>query len=159
MKIAIYPGSFDPITKGHIDVIERSSKIFDEIIVVLMKNDKKTSLFNDEERLDMMEEACATMGNVTCDIGSGLSTAYARKKGACVMIRGIRAVQDYEYELTTATANMYLNSDIETCFFMSKPEFSFLSSSTVKEIAGYGASVDGFVSPYVVKKLKEKLKY
>ncbi len=157
MKRAIYPGSFDPITKGHIDIIERSSKLFDEVIVVLMYNDKKTYTFTKEERLAMLKDSCKHLKNVQCDCGWGLSVDYAKKHNSCAMIRGIRAVQDYEYELTAATANMYLNNEIETCFFMSKPEYSFISSSTVKELARYGANVDGFVSPYVAKQLANKL--
>lgn len=157
MRIAIYPGSFDPITKGHLDIIERSSKMFDQLIVVIMKNDKKTCLFSECERLEMIQQSCSNMGNVICDVGSGLSVDYAHRNNACAMIRGIRAVQDYEYELSTATANMYLNDKIETCFFMSKPEYSFLSSSTVKEMASYGADVSAFVSEEVAQKLKEKM--
>lgn len=156
MKIAIYPGSFDPITKGHLDIIERSAKIFDQVIVVIMRNERKKYLFSEKERLAMIQEACQHLDNVICDAGEGLSVRYAKSKGACAMIRGIRAVQDYEYELQTATANMWLDHEIETCFFMAKPEYSFLSSSTVKEIASYQGDVDRFVDPYVEKKLKEK---
>lgn len=156
MKIAIYPGSFDPITKGHLDIIERSAKIFDQVIVVIMRNERKKYLFSEKERLAMIREACQHLDNVICDAGEGLSVRYAKSKGACAMIRGIRAVQDYEYELQTATANMLLDPEIETCFFMAKPEYSFLSSSTVKEIASYQGDVDRFVDPYVEKKLKEK---
>lgn len=156
MKIAIYPGSFDPITKGHLDIIERSAKIFDQVIVVIMRNERKKYLFSEKERLAMIREACQHLDNVICDAGEGLSVRYAKSKGACAMIRGIRAVQDYEYELQTATANMWLDPEIETCFFMAKPEYSFLSSSTVKEIASYQGDVDRFVDPYVEKKLKEK---
>ncbi|MDF9823700.1 pantetheine-phosphate adenylyltransferase [Breznakia sp. PF5-3] len=158
MKKAIYPGSFDPITKGHMDIIKRSANIFDEVIVVLMRNPNKTYLFNEKERLDMICECCKDLKNVHCDIGSGLSIHYARDHHAEVMIRGIRAVQDYEYELRNATANMWIDDKIETCFFMAKPEYSFLSSSSVKEIASFGEDVSRFVDPYVITKLKEKYK-
>lgn len=156
MKIAIYPGSFDPITKGHHDIISRAAKIFDEVIVVIMKNDKKTCLFSEQERLEMIQESCSDIPNAKWDIGSGLSVMYAKEKNACAMIRGIRAIQDYEYELQIATTNMILNKDVETCFFLSKPEYSFLSSSSVKEIASYHEDVSLFVDEYVEKKLKEK---
>lgn len=158
MKIAIYPGSFDPITKGHMDIISRSAKIFDKVIVVIMRNDKKKYLFSEDERLDMMKHACKDLDNVICDVGEGLSVKYAKAHGARVMIRGIRAVQDYEFELQNATANMWLDSDIETCFFMAKPEYSFLSSSSVKEIASYKEDVSIFVDEYVAVKLAEKFK-
>lgn len=158
MKIAIYPGSFDPITKGHMDIISRSAKIFDKVIVVIMRNDKKQYLFSEEERLQMMNYACKDIDNVICDIGEGLSVKYAKANHAQVMIRGIRAVQDYEYELQNATANMFLDSEIETCFFMAKPEYSFLSSSSVKEIASYQEDVSRFVDDNVAEKLKEKFK-
>ena len=156
MKIAIYPGSFDPITKGHYDIIKRAAKVFDKVIVVIMKNTSKHCLFSEEERLDMLQQACRSLSNVECDLGDGLSVRYAKEKQASVMIRGIRAVQDYEYELQSATANMWLDESIETCFFMAKPEYSFLSSSSVKEIASYHESVERFVDEYVAMQLKVK---
>ena len=158
MKTAIYPGSFDPITKGHMDIIKRAANIFDEVIVVIMRNEKKSYLFSEDERLAMITQACVSLNNVKCVIGEGLSVKFAQENDAKVMIRGIRAVQDYEYELQSATANMWLDSSIETCFFMAKPEFSFLSSSTVKEIASYGEDVSRFVDTFVAKKLVEKFK-
>ncbi len=158
MKKAIYPGSFDPITKGHYDIIERSSKIFDEVIIVLMNNPGKQALFSVEERLEMIKQTCTSLHNVSFDIGEGLTVHYAKSKEANVMIRGIRAVQDYEYELRNATANMWLDPNIETCFFMAKPEYSFLSSSSVKEIASFGGDVSKFVNPFVIEKLQEKFK-
>ena len=156
MKKAIYPGSFDPITKGHLDIIERSAKIFDEVEVVIMHNDLKHYLFSETERLDMIQQACKHIPNVTCAIGDGLSVEYAKQHQACAMIRGIRAVQDYEYELQTATANMYLDKNIETCFFMAQPIYSFISSSAVKEIASYHGDVSAFTDAYTEQKLKTK---
>ena len=153
MRIAIYPGSFDPITKGHLDIIQRASTIFDKVIVVIMKNERKKYLFSEEERLDMIQHACAEMKNVQCEVGHGLTVRYAQEKNACAMIRGIRAVLDYEYELQTATANMWLDENVETVFFLAKPEYSFISSSTVKEIASYGENVDHFVDAYTAQKL------
>lgn len=156
MKIAVYPGSFDPITKGHLDIIQRASAVFDKVIVVIMKNERKKTLFSEEERLDMIKHACASLENVECEVGNGLTVSFAQEKNAIAMIRGIRAVVDYEYELQIASANMWLNENIETIFFMAKPEYSFLSSSTVKEIASYHENVDAFVDSYVALKLKEK---
>lgn len=158
MRVAIYPGSFDPITKGHLDVIQRASAIFDKVIVVIMRNERKKCLFDEKERLDMISHVCAHLDNVECEIGNGLTVRYAKEKNACAMIRGIRAVVDYEYELQTATANMMLDENIETVFFLSKPEYSFVSSSTVKEIASYKENVDKFVDPYITEKLSEKFK-
>ncbi len=156
MKRAIYPGSFDPITKGHLDIIERASHMFDEVIVVIMKNEAKQCLFSEEERLSMLSTTCANYPNVVCEKGSGLSVRYAKEKGACALIRGIRAVQDYEYELQSATYNMVLEKEVETCFLLAKPEYSFISSSSVKELASYGEDVTRFVHPYVATKLKMK---
>ncbi|MEG1066678.1 MAG: pantetheine-phosphate adenylyltransferase [Erysipelotrichaceae bacterium] len=156
IRKAIYPGTFDPITRGHLDIIERSSKLFDEVIVVIMDNPDKICLFSEEERLDMIKDACKNIENVRCCIGSGLSVDFATKCEAQVLIRGIRAVQDYEYELQTATANMWLNDQIETLFLLSKPNYSFLSSSSVKVIAQHNADVTKFVSDYVKDKLIKK---
>ncbi|MFV0381661.1 MAG: pantetheine-phosphate adenylyltransferase [Breznakia sp.] len=158
MRKAIYPGTFDPITKGHLDIIERAAKLFDEVIVVIMQNPVKKSLFEKEERLVMMKEVCAHIDNVVCDIGKGMSVVYAHEQKAQVMIRGIRAVVDYEYELQNATANMWIDGNIETCFLLSKPQFSFLSSSNIKEMASYGQDVSAFVDACVSAKLKEKYK-
>ncbi|NBK97057.1 MAG: pantetheine-phosphate adenylyltransferase [Erysipelotrichia bacterium] len=158
MKIAIYPGSFDPITKGHLDIISRAANLFDEVIVVIMRNHKKQCLFSEQERLAMIKNACKDIKNVVCDIDEGLSVKYAKAHHAQVMIRGIRAVQDYEYELQNASTNMFLDSSIETCFLLAKPEYSFLSSSSVKEIAYYHEEVGRFVDEYVAEKLKEKFK-
>lgn len=158
MKTAIYPGSFDPITKGHMDIISRAAKVFDNVIVVIMHNERKQYLFSEAERLAMIKTACAHLENVECDASDGLSVKYAKAHHAKVMIRGIRAVQDYEFELQNATANMWLDSEIETCFFMAKPEYSFLSSSSVKEMASYHEDVRRFVDDNVAKELKEKFK-
>lgn len=156
MRIAVYPGSFDPITLGHLDIIERSAKLFDKVIVVSMKNSEKHYLFNDEERLDMMEKMCSHLDNVECVNGSGLSVEFARSVNADAMIRGMRAVADYEYEMQIAITNMHINKDIETVFLLSKPEYSFYSSSTVKELAKYHQDVKDFVGEYIAGKLEEK---
>lgn len=157
MKV-IYPGTFDPITKGHLDIIERSSKLFDEVVVVIMDNPKKLCMFNKEERLNMIENLITRYPNVSADIGTGLTAMFASRVGARGIIRGIRAVQDYEYELQTASANSLLQPDVETIFLLSKPDKSFLSSSAVKEIATYQGDISYFVDPYVEDKIKKKVK-
>lgn len=153
---AIYPGSFDPITYGHIDIIERASKIFDELVIVIMHNDEKKGFFSMEERIDMVRKCIENYDNVTVEIGYGLTVDYAKKIGATVLVRGIRAVSDYEYEMQLATANMTLAEDVHTIFLLSKPEYSFLSSSTAKSIAKNKGDLKAFVPDCVADKLKEK---
>ncbi len=156
MRKAMIPGSFDPITKGHLDVIERCSQLFDEVIVVIMENAHKKALFDEHERKEMIEHDISHLSNVRVEIGSGLTIEMAKKLGVCAMIRGIRATSDYEYEVQIATANMMLEKKIETMFLLSKPEYSFVSSSTVKEIAMFHGELSHFVSDNVAAKLKEK---
>ena len=158
MRRAIIPGTFDPITKGHLDVIERSSKLFDEVIVVIMENSSKKALFTKEERIQMIDHEITYLNNVKSYVGSGLTIDTAKQLGACAMVRGIRATSDYEYEVSIGTANMMLNEEIETMFLLSKPEYSFVSSSMVKEIAYHHGNLSHFVSEYVEKKLLEKYK-
>lgn len=157
MNKAIYPGSFDPITKGHLDIIERSSRLYDELIIAIMHNPAKKHLFNVEERKQMIEQEVAHLTNVKVVIGEGLTVNFAQSLGCQVMIRGIRATSDYEFEMQIATANMYLNKKIETMFMLSRPEYSFVSSSTVKEIASYQGELGAFVSEHVKQRLIEKL--
>ena len=157
---ACYPGTFDPITNGHLDIIERASRLFDEVVVLIMVNPRKTCLFNSEERKQMVIDSLKSIGNpqnVTVMIGSGLTVEFARKIGAAVIIRGIRAVSDYEYELGQATANMMLAHEIETAFLIAKPQYSFLSSSVCKEIALNGGDLLNLVPPQVEGPLKEKM--
>lgn len=145
---ACYPGTFDPVTVGHLDIIERASRMFDELDVLIMRNPRKKCIFTEEERLDMLERSVKELprhDNIRVLIGTGLTVDFAQKIGARIMVRGIRAVSDYEYELQTATANLMLNESIETLFFIARPQYSFLSSSAVKEIA-YN---DGDISPLV----------
>ncbi|MBR6958217.1 MAG: pantetheine-phosphate adenylyltransferase, partial [Erysipelotrichaceae bacterium] len=129
---AIYPGSFDPITYGHVDIISRARQIFDELVIVIMVNDEKSGSFTMDERLEMVRECIKDYDNVSVVVGNGLTVDFARRIGAKVLVRGIRAVSDYEYELQLATANMTLAEDIHTIFILAKPEYSFLSSSTAK---------------------------
>ncbi len=154
--IGIYPGSFDPITYGHIDIIERASRLCEQLIIVIMPNDTKESLFTPQERLDMIEHCVSSLENVRVEIGSGLTVEYAKKIGAQVMIRGVRAVSDYEYEVQLASANMAIGKEVETLFLLTRPEFSYLSSSTAKTIAENNGDLTCFVDDYVAGKLKEK---
>ncbi|SJZ74442.1 pantetheine-phosphate adenylyltransferase [Anaerorhabdus furcosa] len=158
MKIACYPGSFDPITNGHLDIIKRASKMFDEVIVTIMVNPKKKVTFDQQERKEMIEKCTKDLPNVKVVVGEGLTVDFATKLNATALIRGIRAVADYEYELQQATANMMLNDHIETLFFVARPEFSFLSSSVAKEIAFNGGDISKFIpeaiNDYVMKKFK-----
>lgn len=156
MTKAMIPGTFDPITKGHLDVIERSSKLFDEVVVVIMENASKKPLFTESERIEMIKSEVAHLKNVSTFVGNGLTINTAHQIGADVMVRGIRATSDYEYEVSIGTTNMMLNKEIETLFLLSKPEYSFISSSTVKEIAFHHGNLDLFVSESVKKKLQEK---
>lgn len=155
---AIYPGSFDPITFGHLDIIARASKLYDELIILIMVNDAKSGLFTIEERKEMIEEVCKKYSNVSVVIGQGLTVDMAKKLNAKVMIRGIRAVSDYEYEMQLATANMSLNPDVETLFMLASPIYSFLSSSTAKSVAKAKGNLDLFVPKYVAEKMLEKFK-
>ena len=156
MTKAMIPGSFDPITKGHVDIIERSSHLFDEVVVVIMENSSKKALFTKEERVEMIKNEVAHLKNVSVYVGSGLTINTAKSLGVSAMVRGIRATSDYEYEVSIATANMMLDKNIETMFLLSKPEYSFVSSSIVKEIAYYHGELNSFVSERVEAKLKEK---
>lgn len=153
---AIYPGSFDPITKGHLNIIERSAKVFDEVVVAIMFNpDKMNFTFNLDDRLAMIQKSCAHLNNVTITTSTQLTVALAKEVGAGVIVRGIRAVMDYEKELQNATANMHLDHEIETIFFVSEPEFSFISSTAVKEIAMFDGDVSTFVDPHVEDALRQ----
>ncbi len=155
MKV-MYPGSFDPITIGHLDLIERSSKLFDEVLVAIMKNDQKQGTFSMDERLKMAQEAVSHLDNVEVKVGSGLTIDFAREEGCSTLIRGIRAVMDYETELQQATANRTLAPDLETIFLIASPEYSYVSSSLARELAHYEADLSHFVPKNVEKALKEK---
>lgn len=156
MSVAIYPGSFDPITNGHLDIIERGSKIFDRLIVAVLKNPNKKSLFTIEERIEMIRDAVSHLDNVEVDHFSGLLVDFARKRNAKIIIKGLRAVSDFEYELQMALMNKKLYKDIETVFIMTSTKYSFLSSSIVREVASFGGCVKDLVPPAVEEKLREK---
>lgn len=155
---AIYPGSFDPVTLGHMDIIERCAKKFDELIVAILHNKKKTLTFKLEERIEMLVELTSTYDNIRIESFDGLLIDYAKKSKSDVIIRGLRAVSDYELETQMSLANKRLNPDVETFFLMSQSKYSYLSSSLVKEVASYGGDVSDFVPKLVEKELKKKYK-
>ncbi|MDG4655816.1 pantetheine-phosphate adenylyltransferase [Ectobacillus antri] len=157
-KIAICPGSFDPITLGHLDIIKRGAKVFDEIYVVVMNNSSKNPLFTAKERVALIEEVTKDMSNVKADVHSGLLVEYAREKRASAILRGLRAVSDFEYEMQITAMNRKLEEEVETFFIMTNNQYSFLSSSIVKEVAKYGASVVDLVPPVVEQALAAKFK-
>ena len=157
MTTAIYPGSFDPLTFGHVDIIERSARLFDHVLVAILINAQKAPLFSVDERMEIMREILKPrFPNVEVDLFHGLLVDYAQKKQAQVIVRGIRAVTDYEYEFQMALMNRRLNPNIETVFMMPAEKYSYLSSRLVKEIAELGGSVAGLVPDSVEKRLKQR---
>jgi pantetheine-phosphate adenylyltransferase len=152
---ALCPGSFDPVTNGHLDVIERAACLFDSLFVAVFTNAEKTPLFPAAERVDMLRTATAHLPQVRVEAVSGLLTAYARSRGIRVVVRGLRAVSDFEYELAMAEMNKQLYGEMETLFMMTRPTHSFLSSSLVKEVARWGGDVSGLVPPHVAQRLRE----
>ena len=156
MKAAVYPGSFDPITKGHIDLVERALGIFDRLIVAVARHREKSVLFTIEERVAMVKEAMKKYDGVTVDQISGLTVDYVRQQGLSVIVRGLRAVSDFEFELQMALMNRKMDHRIETVFLMPSIEYSYITSSMVKEIASAGGYLDDFVPESVIEKLKEK---
>jgi pantetheine-phosphate adenylyltransferase len=157
MRTAIYPGSFDPLTNGHLDVIRRAAKLFDRVIVAVARNDAKTPLFTLEERSAQVRAAVAAVPNVEADFFEGLLVDYVVRRGGCAVVRGLRAVSDFEFEFQLALMNRKLNENVETLFLMPKDTYSFLSSRLVKEIARLGGDVSPFVPADVQAALKEKL--
>lgn len=157
MSKAIYPGSFDPITEGHVDIIKRAAKIFDELYVAIMINPDKHYTFSEDERAALIKKCCKNIKNVKVVIGNGLTVDFASKLDCKVIVRGIRAVSDYEAELALATTNMTLNNKIESVFFVSRPELSFLSSSIAKQIAEFGGNIDTLIPKDIQKDVKKKL--
>jgi pantetheine-phosphate adenylyltransferase len=153
---ALCPGTFDPVTNGHLDIVRRASSLFEAVVVAVIENPSKQSLFPTEERVTMLEEAVTDLGNVEVDSFSGLLVDYASRKGIGVIVKGLRAVSDFDYELQMAQMNRQL-SGVETCFVPTSPNWSYLSSSLVKEIARYGGDVSGLVPDHVLRRLKERL--
>lgn len=157
MKIMVYPGSFDPITLGHLDIIKRASKMTDKLIVTVMDNPKKKTFFSVDERIDMIKKTVSGIDNVTVDFSSSLMVDYMRKVGATVAVRGLRAVTDFEYEMQWATFNQMLDENFEAVFLMANTEHSFLSSSIVREIGQLGGDIKKMVAPEIYEYVNNKL--
>ncbi len=155
-RLAVYPGSFDPLTKGHHDIIQRACKLFDHVIVAVSNNPSKKHTFSVAERIQMVEEAVRGIPNADVDTFSGLLVDYLKEKRARILIRGLRLVSDMDYEFQLASFNRRLYRDVETVFLMPDEQFTYLAASMVKEVARLGAAVDQFVSPYVSRQLKTK---
>ena len=158
MLRAIYPGSFDPVTFGHIDIIERAARISDELIVGVLQNKAKTPLFSVEERVTILNEVTKNLKNVRIMPFEGLLIDFAKQVDAKVIVRGLRAITDFEYELQMSQTNRKLNADVETLFLTTSLDFSYLSSTTVKEVASFGGDITQFVPEFVAEKVTEKIK-
>ena len=157
MKVAVYPGSFDPITCGHLDIIKRSAKIFDKVVVAVLNNPSKKSMFSFEERKDMIERAVEGIENIEVDLFDGLLVDYVFANNYDVIIKGLRAISDFEYELQMASMNRKLNDNVETLFMMTATKYSFLSSSLVKEVLSFGGEIGDLVPEYVREKMQKKI--
>ena len=155
-RIAIYPGTFDPFTSGHLDITERAAKVFDKVFVTIASNTKKAPLFSVEERTMFIEDATQQLSNVLSDSFKGLLVSYAQNKKAVAIIRGLRAVSDFEFEFQMALMNRRLNNEITTVFLMPHEKYTYLNSSIVREVAEFGGNVEKLVSPLVAEKLREK---
>ncbi len=158
MRIAIYPGSFDPITNGHLDILERAMKLFDKVIITIARNSSKSPLFTEEERLELIRKVVAPFKSVEVDSFDGLLVEYARKQNAIAVVRGLRAISDFEYELQMALMNRKLSESLVTTFLMPNEKYTYLNSSIVREIARLGGNINGFVPPEVQQALEQKLK-
>jgi len=156
MSVAIYPGSFDPLTNGHVDIIERGARLFDRIIVAMLINMDKSPLFTLPERVEIAREVFHDSANVEVDTFDGLLVDYARRRRATVIVRGLRAISDFEFEMQMALMNRRLNPEVETAFMMPAEQYTYVSSRLVKEIVALGGSVAGLVPPTVERRLREK---
>ncbi len=157
-SIAVYPGSFDPITMGHVDIINRIARIYDEVIVLVAQSSQKHALFNVEERVDLIQRSLSHLKNVRVDIFSGLTTDYMKKVNSQVIVRGLRAVVDFEYEMTMANINKKIAPEVETLLVFASPEYYYISSRGVKELATNGGPLKGLVPEVVIEAMSEKLK-
>ena len=157
MKIAVCPGSFDPITKGHLDIIERASTLFDKIIVVVLSNPTKTTLFTVEERTELVKKVLEQHPNIEVDSFDGLLADYVKKRGACAVVRGLRAVTDFEYEFQMALINKRMNPEFETMFLTTSAEYLYLSSSVIKQIASFNGDVSDFIPAEIREDIMRKL--
>lgn len=158
MKIAIYPGSFDPITKGHLDILKNAAEIFDRVIIAVAHNVNKNGFLSVEERVELIRQSIKDISNVEVDSFTGLTIEYARKHNAEILIRGLRAVSDFEYEMQLSQANSALSSNIKTVFLTTKPEYNFISSSTIREILSNGGDISKFVPAAVNTYLTQRNK-
>ncbi len=158
MKIAICPGSFDPVTKGHVDILERSSKLFDKVIAVVLVNPTKTPTFSTEERVEMIKRVTPHIPNLEVDSYTGLVADYAKMKNAHTLIKGLRAVTDFEYEFQQALTNKILNPDLETMFMMTNQKYMYLSSTIVRQIAAFDGDITEFVLPEIKDDILERIK-
>ncbi|WP_227765275.1 pantetheine-phosphate adenylyltransferase [Zhaonella formicivorans] len=156
MRIAIYPGTFDPVTNGHLDILERAATLFDEVIVAVAEETYKTNLFSLQERADMLRQVIINIPNARVETFSGLLMDYVKAKGACAVVRGLRAVSDFEYEFQISMMNKKLHAQAETIFLTTASEYSFISSSIIKQVAALGGCVTGLVPSEVEKALKQK---
>ncbi len=157
MKIAIYPGSFDPITSGHLNIIRRAAKIFDKLIVCVMVNSGKRPMFDQEERVDMIRNVVQNIPNVEVDSSEELLAEYARRKGSCVIVKGLRAGSDFENEFQMALINHKINPDLDTMFLTSEHQYMYLSSSTVKELGGYDVDLSDFLPEEIIPAFKQRI--
>ena len=155
-RVAIYPGSFDPLTSGHVDIIERGARIFDEIIVAILANVEKTPLFSETERVDIIQDVFKGHANVKVETFNGLLVEYAQRKSASVLVRGLRAVSDFEYEFQMALMNRHLAPGLETVFMMPAEQYTYISSRLIKEVFTLGGEITGLVPPVVEERLRAK---
>ena len=158
MKIAIYPGSFDPITSGHLNIIQRAAKIFDKLIVCVMVNAGKKPMFTQEERVDLIRRVTAEIPNVEVDFSGELLAEYAKQKGSCVIVKGLRAGSDFENEFQMALINHKINPDLDTMFLTAESQYMYLSSSTVKELGSYGVDLSDFLPREIIPDFQERIK-
>ena len=157
MNRAVYPGSFDPVTKGHLDIIERAATIVDELVVGVLNNNVKTPLFSVEERVNMLIDVTRHIPNVRVEAFSGLSVEFVKKCNASFIVRGLRAVTDFEYELQMAQTNRSIDREVDTLFLTTALNYAYISSTIVKEVASYGGDISGFVPPSVVEQVYHKI--
>ena len=158
MKIAIYPGSFDPITSGHLNIIRRAANIFDKLIVCVMVNSAKRPMFNQDERVEMIRRVTADLGNVEVDSSNELLAEYAKRKGSCVIVKGLRAGSDFENEFQMALINHKINPNLDTMFLTSEHQYMYLSSSTVKELGNYDVDLSDFLPEQIIPDFKNRMK-
>jgi len=157
MSIAVYPGTFDPVTFGHLDIIQRASQLYDKLIIGVLHNSEKTPLFSVQERVNILTKATEDIANVEVRSFEGLSVDFARKSGAKVIVRGLRLITDFEYELQMAQTNRKLAPDVDTTFLYTSLQYSYLSSTTVKEVARFGGDIREFVPSFIVEEIMKKL--